>query len=76
MRFPAQTDLDGLRAVSRDALDAYRAIGMGPNGWNTRDREAFARLAALLDDLDRRPPLMARIKVALRSAVRIRTAPS
>ena len=44
-----------LEAAAREALAAYRAIGMGPSGWTARDRIAFAELEAALDELPPEP---------------------
>jgi hypothetical protein len=49
-----------LENASREALAAYRAIGMGPSGWTSRDRIAFAELAAALDELPPQPAAPAR----------------
>lgn len=44
-----------LEAAAREALAAYRAIGMGAGGWNARDRVAFAELEAALNELPPQP---------------------
>lgn len=36
------------------AWHAYHGIGMGPAGWNAKDREAFKRLATVLDQYNAR----------------------
>lgn len=49
-----------LEAAAREALAAYRAMGMGPWGWTARDRIAFAELEAALDELPPEPAAPAR----------------
>ena len=58
-----------LERTAREALAAYRAIGMGQGGWAARDRIAFAELEAALDELSPEPAAPAHRQRAIAAAL-------